>query len=248
MSPIDLGPAPLVFPKPAIIRPADAELLRARKAGFQLLHLGGMAGGTPPVAFVADDGFSTQTSGGGTASHTHSSKTSTGPQTVLLVHAWDGSPRTLNSATFNGNALTIMYQVTTDISISSDVMFAFLFIVGAQSGNIVLTFDAATDDSYITIVSIKNLISTTPIDTDSHFERVSQGGNVLLDNLASPGAAGIRFGVGGGAGTPISPTGATVLTDTGGQAAVYDLGDDSGTITFPFDTGSSRGVAGVSLR
>lgn len=252
---IDFGPPLLVFPKPAIIRQATADLLRygidpvlgMAVLGHKLRRAAGNAGVADIT--IVDDGDAAPSSGTGTATHTYDSQTSTGPHTAVIITWQDFSDLTLSSLTWNGDAMSILVQGTTN-----DGQGAAIAIIdgGARSGNLVAVFNAACDDSQITKVSLANLQSMTPVDTDLEAD-ITVGGTADLDSLSSPGVGGIR--IAGFANrtetTAVTWSNATELSDLNAGAwrhsAGYDLGDDSAAIAANGDA-ETEVIVGVSLR
>ena len=199
---------------------------------------------------LVDDGDAAPSSGTGTATHTYNSQTSTGPVSVIAITWDDGGGRTLDSITWNGVAMTIMVQANVSGGSTAIPGAALCIINGAQSGSVVATFDASCDDSEITKISLSNLQSLTPIDTDS--ESSTSGGS-NLDSLASPGTDGIRLTAYAedNPTASVSWTNATEVSDINGgswrHSVAYDLGDDATTIEAN-GGGDDEVHVGVSLR
>jgi hypothetical protein len=202
---------------------------------------------------VTDDGDHLSPSGLGTAIHTIAAATSTGPYTVVLITWSDAAAQTLSSLTWNGNAMTILVQ---DTEATDSIGAAIAIISGAQSGSIVATFSGAVDASGLTVVSLNNLSSTTPIDTDSDTDG---GGAASLAALDSPGADGVRLCAYANGQSPnaITWTNATELADSAvlgsgynyRHSAGYDAGADATAITANSSVGTNpEAIVGVSLR
>ena len=181
------------------------------------------------IPVPTDDGDAAPSSGGGTAEHTYSALTSTGPYTVGVV-TWDGGAGTaLVSALWNDEAVTVH-----SFPESSGMGVAFVLASGARSGDLVLTFDGATTDSEISVLSLNNVISFTLLDS----AQVGSGETpVVLTGVGSPGVKGIRvFGATNAtAGTAMSSGDATEFADVNAGSwrhwAAYDLGDDDGNVS-----------------
>lgn len=212
---------------------------------FAVLAAVGGAGVT-----VIDDGdVASEEAGGTTDTHTFSSETSTGPDTILCA-TWIGGfagAVTLTSATWNGSPMTILVQAN---EATASLGAAICYISGAQSGDIVLTFSNVATDSAITKLSLVGLSSSTAIDTDSES---SAAGGADLDSLSSPGSGGVRIATFANAtsGTGVTWTNATEVADTSAgsyrHSAGYDSGADATAITAD---GAAAGevIVGVSLR
>jgi hypothetical protein len=205
---------------------------------------------------VVDDGDSpSPSSGGGTSTQTHNSESSSGPDTVLLVtwYAVANSDITLNSVTWSGSSVTILTQQHQG-SAGGSTGVAICYISGSQSGNVVLSLSAAPDNTRLTILSLTNLVSATPADTDGTTS--SSASALSLTALASPGTGGVRIAgltTEQGGSYSCTWTNATEVTDltAGGHgwSAAYDLGDDATTITGTWSLGPApNSIAGVSLR
>lgn len=205
-----------------------------------------MAGAIGDIALI-DDGDAAPSSGTGGTAHTYSSQTSTGPTSVLAI-TWvgDGALRTLSSATWNGNAMSILVQRSTG---SNWDRAAFVAISGAQSGAIVLNFSGNVSDSHITKISLTNVQSLTPLDTDS---AEGEDAALSLASLSSPGEGGIRLAAIAGAADTVDTTwtNATEIADLDAgverHSVAYDLGDDGTTISA--DNDGFQTLVGVSIR
>lgn len=205
----------------------------------------GSAAAVADITLIDDgDDSSADSNSGGVA--TFNSKTSTGPHTFVLIGADHDAAPTLSSATFDGSAMSILVQKTYS---SGSPVVAICYIAGAQSGNVVLTFSGSISGPGITIVSLDNMVSATPVDTDN-----ASGGSgaAALSALASPGVGGARLIVCAFKdASGVSWAGATEIADYTSVyrvSAAYSLGDDGGTVTAT-DTGGSRwAICGVSMR
>jgi hypothetical protein len=153
-----------------------------------LVGFGG--GGDVPVGFI-DDGDAAPSSGTGTTAHTYNSITSTGPVSVVLISWVDTTTNALSTITFDGNSMTILEQWS-EAGGTDRVGGAICIIDGAQSGNIVATFDANTNDSEISVVSLTGLLSLSAIDTD---RKRGSGSSLTLDALTNPGGKGIILAI-----------------------------------------------------
>jgi hypothetical protein len=201
---------------------------------------------------VTDHGDSAPDSGGGTATHTYNTKTSTGPVSLVLI-TWRKSSTTntsLTGITWNGVAMSILVQVQGDDTVSETVGAGVCLIAGAQSGNIVASFNQ-TCDSEITIVSLANVRTLTPSDTDF----AGAAGGASLSALASPSAGGIRIVAVAGftdtSGYTWTPADVVELSDidagTWRHACAYQIGDDA-TAFEAATGGAGTNMAGASLR
>lgn len=117
----------------------------------------------PPPVSIAIEASSAPDSGTTTNTHTYNSQTSLGTAAVFI--SWENSAavRTLSSLTWNANPMSILVQ-TTEAS-GARPGHAIAVIDGAQSGNLVAVFSGSCNDSHITIVSLTDVQSLTPIDT-----------------------------------------------------------------------------------
>lgn len=139
---IDLGPPPLVFPKPAISRPA-ADLLRPEKAHWQINNLGGIAGGLKPLPYsvgeVGSPQGATDTSGT-TFGFTDNGDEGTNRVYVTNVSCRDtsgGLSETLQNITIGGINATILKQRTSSGSgFSSTVGVAVALVPTGTNVNV----------------------------------------------------------------------------------------------------------------
>lgn len=200
--------------------------------------------GGGPVSLIDDGDSIAESSGGSTSTHTHSSEVTTGPVSVIAIQWFDTVDRTLSSITWNSATVDILVQAH-----RAEAGVAIGIINGAQTGDVVLSFNGAVARSSFTKISLVNLQSLTPIDTDSSTHAT---GDASLAALSSPGEGGIRIASYTNTNdNPISWTNATEIADydNGPNAAsvAYDLGDDGTTITA--DIGATpEAICGVSLR
>lgn len=202
---------------------------------------------------VTDDGDIAPSSGEGTSTITYNSVSGSGITVFLMTYNNSaGSTRTLSSATWNGNAVTILEQVTR-ISGTNRNGGAVLIYNGTVTGNLVLAFSGTVHGSYITKVTLGNLLSTTAVDTD---ELVANGTSITmtLSALTTPGVGGVRLLASAFTGTGSQTwTNATPLT-AGNAAtgythnAAYDPGDDGSDVSITNVGATAASVLGVSLR
>lgn len=205
-------------------------------------------------AFVTqvDDGDFAPTSGAATSSHTWSSLSSTGPTTVIIV-TWRSnlSPRTLNSATFDGINLIIAVQDNQPTAFDS-IGSAILIVSGTfSSKSLVLNWSGTMSDSHITVLSLANLISLTPKSTD--FNHAPTGNGDPLIALNDAGAKGITIAGFGNRGSTsaISWANAVERSDLDAGAFRHSCATQLGLLAGDIDaTGSSNdhAIVGASFR
>lgn len=261
----DAGPPPKLWlpPKPAIIRSAGemnrherrllSRLIRPELAAFHVTQLNGFNVGNNPV-FAIDDGGS-GLAGGGTANHSVTI-TSTGPFTVVGFTWFDAtSLRTISSVTWNGSAVTNHVSQGVDV-IGNRMGCAILSIGGGpRSGSFAVTFSGNVDVSIMSIVSLVNVRSQTPIDTDNE---TAGAGGADLDSLTTPGAGGVRVfayvnAANGTAITWATAGSGTIVEVADTDASVYrhgvayELGDDGGAVAANAAS-SDEGIVGASWR
>lgn len=207
------------------------------------------ASGTLADIEITDDGsVAAPTSGAGlgTSTHTYESQTSTGPVSVLAISAsGDPGDNSISGVTWNGNSMTKLVE-----ALEGTVGASIWIVSGAQSGDIVISSVGAVDRGRITKISLANVYSLTPVDTDTES---SGSGAANLDSLSSPGVGGIRIAmfVNYSNATGVTWTNATELSDNGvgdhRHSAAYDLGDDGTEITAN-GASDNECIAGVSIR
>lgn len=192
---------------------------------------------------IIDDSTFAPSSGTGTDTHTYTSKTSTGPDTIVFL-TWTGQFSTLSGVTYGGVSMTQLV-----IGGSASNACAIYYISGAQTGNVVVTFTGSISDSQITIASLTNLQSATAVDTD-----VDSVSPCDMDALDTPGVGGIRLVC---FASTVDATGctwvnATELSDVDigvdRHSTAYTLGDDGSTISLSAGGGGTDVMVGVSLR
>jgi hypothetical protein len=200
---------------------------------------------------IVDDGDAAPSSGGGTSTHTYNTQTSTGPDSGLLITWVNDGILTLDSGSWNGNALTILEQASKD-NASEDMGAAIAVVAGAQSGTLTLTWSGNCADSEITKVSLSNVQSLSAVYTD---KEISAESGADLDSLLSPGVGGIRLAVHAHANdaSATSWTNATELADLDAglwrHSAAYDLGDDATAIVADnAGLADAEVIVGVSIR
>lgn len=192
---------------------------------------------------ITDDGDNTNP-GAGTA-QTWVGRTSTGPATLVAFFAATGASVSATSATWGANPGAILHQEG-----RAGYVIGWIYFAGAQSGDLTINFSISVN-CWITVASLDNLVSGTPVDTDE--DDLNSVTSITLDNLASPGVGGIRLAVA----WHEHPTTAASWTNATGIASVdvgsmhysvaYDLGDDATTITASFPSSNAM-ICGVSLR
>ena len=127
---------------------------------------------------------------------------------------------------------------------------AIAHISGAQSGDLVLTFSGVLTFPAITVMSLTNVRSLTPLDTDS---ATTADGTASLASLASPGAGGIRIAVltNDLDTTAITWTNGTEIADFDAgdhrHSVAYDLGNDAVAISVAGGADDDA-LVGVSIR
>lgn len=210
-------------------------------------NLIGFGGGVLPVELIDDgDDIAPDTNSGGVL--TFNSKTSTGPDTLIL-YSWTntGATRTLSTMTFNGNSMDILKQ---DVISSGERPGAAIAIIsGAQSGNVVATMSGTTVIGSITIVSAVNLRSLLASSTDSN---TGTGADITLTSLASAGNKGASIAVFVNNSGIISTTwtNATEIADFGNSqnrhSVAWVIGSLTGNIKADGAT-DDQSIVGVSL-
>lgn len=200
---------------------------------------------------ITDHGDFGSTTGSATPS-TGSVPASSGPDSVAFI-TWETSNDgvTLNSATWNGNAVTILHQEHTNLG-ATEVGAAICIISGAQSGTFAATFSDTLSTWGVTSASLGNLSSHTAVDTD---QNTGSGTDISLTGLASPGTGGIRlvaFANVTQSSSTVTWTGATEIADsTPGlnyrHSVAYDIGASGATITAD-SAANTQVIVGVSLR
>ena len=150
-------------------------------------------GADSDAVVITDDGDSGPDSPNSNAQvHTYSSIVSS-RDTSFVMLTWTNqttASTTLISATWGGAPMKILVQ---DVRESGDFVGAAICgIDGAQTGDVVVTFNAATYDSNLTAVSLDNVISYEgeSVSSDTN-EGDSAGG--ALSSLNGPGAQGISL-------------------------------------------------------
>lgn len=205
------------------------------------------------VNFIADDGDAAPSSGVSTSVHTYNSKTSTGPQTILCLTAWDANaPADISptSVVWGGTSLTKIRGTTTE-NVHASI---WGYLGGALSGNIVVTFSAGSsnpDDSEITILSYSGIQSLTAVDSDIGTEET--GSSISFDALNTFDADGcfVCCAMNEADTTAVTWTNATERSDLDAGSFRHTVangtGTPSGTITC---SGGSAdwSFVGVSLR
>ncbi len=217
---------------------------------LQINNLIGFGGGGLAVALI-DDGDDAVPDTNSFGVLTWTSETSTGPDTLVLL-TWEnsGATRTLDTMTFDGNAMDILVQDV--IATGNRPGAAICIISGAQSGNIVATMSGTTTEGGITIISASNLRSLAAQDTDSN---TGTGSDITLTALVSTGNKGVAIAVhvNDGNATPITWTNATEIADfsLGGassrHSAAWVIGAPAGNIKADGAT-DDQTIVGVTLR
>lgn len=214
-----------------------------------LVGFGGAAAGGP-VEFALDSGGNEETSGGGGTVHTHSTKTSAGPVTVVAANWGDAAAHVVSGITFDGNAMTEMGQA---LRSAGGYPGCSLYIInGAQTGDVVITFDGDTDGSFIDIISLTNLESLTPIDQT---EANNNAASINLPALTGVDPDGIVLvsWANESRSTTVVWTNATENSDVGSvgsgirSSSAYALGTLGGTINANGGH-DDQSIVGVALR
>lgn len=207
------------------------------------------AAGRNPITIVDDGDTGTPSSG---TTHTYTSKTSTGPSTIVVAYCRrDASGVNVSSITFNGNSCTILAQHTS--AGSAGVNVAIAAVAGAQSGSVVVTYDQDVGDrAGITILSLANVQNLlTPVDTDTDN---GTDGAASLAALSSPGAGGIRIAASSidnshtSTWSGVTAELADFVQGSTGMSCAYHLADSGATITDTYSASSEHAVVGVSIR
>lgn len=210
-------------------------------------------GGVQPIEAPAHDWTDAFTSG--TTTHSYGARTSAGPHTILFLGFQDNATETVVSADWGGVAGEILVQVTANVD-TTEQGVAIIYFPGAMSGTLTITFSNAVSDSHAVAASIVNLISSTPVDTDTHFVGAGNSTPCVLDGLTTPGEGGIRLAAWARytTNTPTATwTNATEVVgvmDAGSFefACAYSLEDSSSTISTSTSTANGRSICGASLR
>jgi hypothetical protein len=244
----------LVLPKPAIVKRENLELTRHILLGMPLT-MGMLPGKVVPAIAITDDFTGGPSSGAGTSAHTYSSKTSTQSSVLVLLSYQDSGSDTVSSVTWNGVSGTILVQNVSTVDTNRQGVAIVGWTGGTLSGNIVVNFSASVTNSYVTIASLSNLVSLTPITTGSvaYASGVSTAASLTL---TTPGIGGIRVYLwnrfNNTAGALTTWTGATELSDVDvgswTHSTAYSLGNNSGSVNPNNNTTNGRALAGVSLR
>ena len=222
---------------------------KVQAMSLQLTNLSG--GSSSAVAFVSDDGNHPADSGTGGNTHTFDALSSTGPDTIVKVTWTDGSTHVLNTLTFNGNSCVIIIQNTKGSG--EHVGAAICAIRGAQSGDIVATFDGNVNDSHLTILSFSSINSFTALDTDT---LQGNGTNYSFTGLTISLSRGCSLvaAASGDNNTSFIWVNAIEVSDVRAGAfshthtAAYALGTLAGTIVGTAADSNDRVGAAVSLR
>lgn len=212
-----------------------------------------MLGWFLPDITLVDDGDAAPTSGAGTTTHTYSAKTSTGPHTILCITSEDGAPATITGITWNAVPMTQLVLAETATG-SNENSASIFYIAGAQNGDIVITFDENANDSHVTILSLDNLRSATPVDTDT--ATTAGAASLTLSALTAAPSGGIRIAVfsNGTAATAVTWTwvGHTEAADLSAGAfrhsVAYRIDDTAGGNITAAGENDRTAMAGVTLR
>ncbi len=150
---------------------------------------------TPDITPTLDGEFAPD-SGTGTAAHTYNSIVAgpiSAPAASAVAITWDnaGAVRTVSGVTFDGNAMTPLHNAGRATGLN--VGCALYAIDGSQSGDIVVTFDGTVDDSHITVISLEDVLSLTPVDVGD--AGAATGTGTVMTNLLVPGLGGFRIAV-----------------------------------------------------
>ena len=111
----------------------------------------------------------------------------------VIAITWNnvGAVRTVSGVTFNGNTMTELHEAGRATGLN--VGCALYLIDSSQSGDIVVTFDGTVDDSHITVVSLEDVISETPVDVGN--AGAATGTGTSMTTLLTPGMGGVRIAV-----------------------------------------------------
>lgn len=190
---IDLGPPPLVFSKPAIIRPATEDLLKYGGPVTSMFALGGpgiQAGKRRVEAFDASF-VNKYTSTSDTNAYTFSTcdiGAASGTRLVAVVAlARDTNPVALSSATIGGSAADIRVSSSTSAGRAGAAIFARLVTTGTTA-DIVVTWDEAVTNCVIYVFRIVGYASAVPSDTFVNSTAVGSTSRVYSIDTVSGGA------------------------------------------------------------
>lgn len=208
-----------------------------------------VAGGGSIETFDQGDATSTTPA----TTHTFSSLSADKAHTFIAATAKSGSPLAFSSATWGGNAMSVLKNY----GLAGSQRVVLLGIAGAQSGDLVLNYSASCACA-ITRIGVAGLSSLTPSATD----QLAAGTitSIALASLASPGIGGGRFAVllnGDDSGDAVSWDNADEIADFQVTSAAgnwrhsvaIDLGDDAATITADFlNSSTGAAIIGASMR
>ena len=203
-----------------------------------------------PVAYTTDAAVNMDATA---ATHTYSNVSSGGPFTIIGVSYVDGSLANINSATIDGDALTL-YDSIVVVSGVERVGCGIFGIQGSYSNvTVSIEFSTTVDDSKIYGISLQNLESSTEIDDDAGW--TNSGSSLSLSSLTGADAEGISICMFSHAvsGSGLTWTNATEVYDSdvnatrGGMGIV--LGTPAGTISCQSAGGNAEAaICGINLR
>lgn len=200
-----------------------------------------------PVSYVDDGDFL-----GSSGTTVNITVTTTGPVSVFLGGGRRGATAQLNSATLNGAASSFLYSTST----GNGVAFIVGFNQAATSHTLALTFNGSVTGCAVSAISLSNLQSLTPIDSDGATGTVSTS-PLAVPAMTDPGAEGITLGAAFDFGNGVTNTwnNITEIADydssgaVGRNGAAVILGNPAGAISFQKASSSFTGaVAGMTLR
>lgn len=201
------------------------------------------------VTFV-DHGFK-----GGTAANPsiHTSMSSDGPWTVVCV-TWDRAGSiSCTGCTFDGDAMTEL--TNEDIGAGSNDGGSAIFIIenSYTSKTISVAFDAVPFSCVTTVISLDNLASGIPSDTD--FDKALTGNGDFMTALVDPGTNGVVIACFFHSHQNLGITwtnGSNEITDVSSGAHRHGVnviqGNPSGNIRAQVANSTLHAITGVSLR
>jgi|GEM_PF-5735886 len=267
---IDAGPPPIIFPTPAIIRPAEHSLLRpgafvpvsrqerraiiadliktkrmTRKEAQAALFFVPPFGWGSPLADVTvsvdGSGSSTSSTSGG---YNFGSKSSAGPFTVVM--AFGGTEGNyIDTVTWNGVPFTRLHRQRSGSGADNSAAAIFIAEGSIPSSTLNITTTGYFYNMAFVALSLDNLASMEAVDVDD------DSGTLALAALTMPDAGGIRLAaMSRRTGSSQTWVNATEIFDSANEdnrnSGAYDLGL-SDEISVSGGSGSSV-IVGVSLR
>ena len=127
---------------------------------------------------------------------------------AISVHSEASTPRTISSATINGNAATIASQITQGTGQSTNTGIIYLRVTSGTTADISITFTGAVLRCGIGVWRIENNISDTPLQSQTVGANSGTGLTITFTGLTSNNA-GVCSQTNGSDNTPLTWTNAT---------------------------------------